>query len=195
MKRLLVSIIIIFIFSGSGFHSEETERPLSSDIQAALTLKILLYDKNLDASIRNSTVGVGICYKNTEKSKTCLDEMIVSFEKLKTKGLKIRDYDIKFYPIMLSSADALRNELVQNSVNVLFISCGISDVRDIIAITQEQKILSVVGNFPGELVAKGVSIGLTIKNGKPSILLNLESSIKEGRGFSAQFLSLVSIVK
>jgi hypothetical protein len=68
-----------------------------------------------------------------------------------------------------------------------------ASVSSLIKITQDMKILSITAEKANDRVKSGVTIGLDIDNGKPAILVNTKSSVKEGRDFSLQFLSLVKV--
>ncbi len=71
----------------------------------------------------------------------------------------------------------LWNEIEQNRPHVLFIASE-TDLEEALRFTREKKILSVTGL--AHLAQKGVTLGIVGHEGKPKVLLNRNSSEKEG---------------
>jgi hypothetical protein len=167
---------------------------LPFEIQSALITKILMYDNNVDKNVKNGVLTIGILYRDDEKSRAALRSVTAEFSKLKAKGVKIKNNSLEFASV--SAGGSLADDLKSKSINVLYIIDGKNiDIEDVTSTTQALKLLSIVGDDAERCVAKGVSVGLKNENDKPSILVNIQSAMKEGRDFSAQFLSLVKIVK
>jgi hypothetical protein len=68
-----------------------------------------------------------------------------------------------------------------------------SNVAGTIAYTQEKQVLSVTGN--PEFVSQGVTLGITIEDKKPKILLNLTSSKNEGINWNPSILKVAATIK
>jgi hypothetical protein len=58
-------------------------------------------------------------------------------------------------------------------------------------ITRSLKVLSITGDNSTARLKAGLSIGLDVSDGKPSILMNSGSVSKEGHAFSPAFMGLV----
>lgn len=167
---------------------------LSYEMQAALITKILLYNNNLDKTNKGDTIVVGLLYN--EKSISALKNFANEFSKLKTKGVKVKDYKLDFCPVEMTTKDDLANDLKSKKVGVLYImNAKDMDIAAITKVTQNAKVLSVLGDDVEKSLKKGATMGFASDNNRPSILVNVQSAFKEGCDFSAQFLSLVKIVK
>ena len=64
--------------------------------------------------------------------------------------------------------------------------------EEVLAYTREKKVLSVTGK--AGLVSKGVSLGVTMKNRKPKVLLNLGASKQEGINWNPAILRIAEKV-
>ncbi|HSP86851.1 MAG TPA: YfiR family protein, partial [Ignavibacteriaceae bacterium] len=66
------------------------------------------------------------------------------------------------------------------------------EIKDIPEITKKEKILTFSG-IP-EYIKNGIAVCLDIKEGKPSIVINLATSKKEGTEFTSQLLNLSRVI-
>jgi hypothetical protein len=66
-------------------------------------------------------------------------------------------------------------------------------VDKITAYTHQNKVLSITGD-PGS-VQKGITLGVGVAGGKPTVLLNLASSKEEGVDWNAAILKIALTVK
>lgn len=191
MKKFLLAAALSCLLCPMSVFGEAV---LPYEIQSALITKILMYDNNVDKNAKNNVLTIGILYRDDEKSKAALKSVTTEFGKLKAKGVKIKSCTLDFVPIL--AGGSLADEIRSKNVNVLYIIDGKNaDVDSITGATQSLKLLSIIGEDTDRCVAKGISVGLKNDNDKPAILMNIQSTMKEGRDFSAQFLSLVKIVK
>ncbi|MHB9155477.1 MAG: YfiR family protein [Endomicrobiales bacterium] len=193
MKKLALFSLAAFLFSLVSLGAE----PLPYEIQSALLVKSLAYDKNLDKSASNGAVQVGVVYDSDKKSEENARALSAELAKMKARGVKVKDYALEHQLIPLKGEADLPGELKAKSIGVVYTVSEKAETLAMVArVTRGLKILSVTGgNNAAEALKKGTSMGLVLENGKPVILMNLEASLKEGREFSAQFLSLVKVVK
>jgi YfiR/HmsC-like len=169
---------------------------LQYNIQAVLLVKLLVYDNNLLKNVKSETIKIGVLTGGDEKSIAKAKEMSLELSKLKSAGVKINDNMFDIIPLKMSSVENLSNELKASGINVLYVvSNKATDIAAIVAVTHELKIMSISGDEADNNVARGISVGLELNSGKPSILVNLTSAMGEGCDFSSQFLTLVKIVK
>lgn len=68
-----------------------------------------------------------------------------------------------------------------------------SKTTDVIAYTRANKVLSITGN--PDLIAKGITLGIGVSEGKPKILLNISSSKEEEIDWNPAILKIALTVK
>jgi hypothetical protein len=170
------------------------ESNLPYAVQATLISKILVYDNNSGKNSKNNVIMIGLLYNDDEKSKDVVKAMTDQFTKLKAKGIEVKSYSLDSVPVLIGAN--LAEDLKANNVSVAYLVDGKNaDINAITSVTQSLKVLSISGDNASQWVGKGITVGLANENDKASISINLPSAMKEGRDFSAQFLSLVKIVK
>ncbi len=198
MKIKHGSIILLasLLFPSGVLKAQEVD-VLPYNIQVALMVKVLEQDKNIGKDLKDATINIGILYDQEKKSAGSLKNISGELSKLKEKNIKIKQqYNLNYYPILFGKEEGLVTELKSKNIRVLYIITEKDEnIPAIVKITQDLKILSVVGEKSEERVKKAVSIGFKVENSKPTILVNLASTLKEGRDFSPYFLSLVKIYK
>ena len=85
------------------------------------------------------------------------------------------------------------NNLPSTTPSILFV-CDKSKVDEAIKYTQDNKILSAT-NLP-DLVTGGVTLGFGVgDDNKPKILLNINSSAKEGLNWNPAIMKVAQIIK
>lgn len=85
------------------------------------------------------------------------------------------------------------NNLPSTTPSILFV-CDKSKVDEAIKYTQDNKILSVT-NIP-DIVTDGVTLGFGVgDDNKPKILLNINSSAKEGLNWNPAIMKVAQIIK
>jgi len=196
IKFYFLFLVLSLFFLVETLKAEEADA-LPYNIQTALIVKILEQDRNIGKDLKDTTVNIGILYDKEKKSIESSKNISVEFSKVKEKNVKIKQqYNVNYYLILFVKEEDLITELNSKNIHVLYIITeNDANIPAIIKITQNLKILSIVGEKSEERVKKAVSVGLKVENSKPSILVNLGSSLKEGRDFSPYFLSLVKIYK
>lgn len=85
------------------------------------------------------------------------------------------------------------NDLPSSIPSILFI-CDVKKAEKATKYTQDNKILSVT-NLP-DLVTEGVTLGFGVgSDNKPKILLNINSSAKEGLNWNPAIMKVAQIIK
>lgn len=169
---------------------------LSPDLQAALITKILMYENHVTKNAKNNTLVIGVLSGEDEKSVAVAKGISAALLKLKGKGAKINSFAIDVAQAKMAGKDAIVGELKSKNVNALYIAAARpADIAVATSVSQEMKIVSIIGDDAEKNVAKGVAVGLAVESNKPVILVNISAAVKEGCDFAAQFLQLVKIVK
>lgn len=159
------------------------------DLQFTLLVKALTFDRNLRTRVGSELV-IGVVYQSGFKaSRQVKDEFLAA-----AKASPIRTVDgtpIGVVPLELQDRASLVAEITKRQVDILYIA----PLRavDVGQLTGSQLPLSMTG-VP-EYVRSGAAIGVDIKAGKPSILVNLPASRAAGADFSSQLLKLAQVLR
>lgn len=172
LKRVSLILFLFLFFPPILTFSQTMDVP--AKIQVQIILKSLSYDRNF-----KEKPYFGIVYN--QKSADVKDDIEKGLNVAKVKNISIN-----------LGKEKLAKE-VSKEVNVLYIcpEIEISDMKEIIKVSQSNKILTTTG--VEKYVEKGISLGVTERGKKPKIIINLPSLKKEGRNFSARFLKLTEI--
>lgn len=190
LKYLLILVLITGGIIPAPLSADNGNIPV--DLQAKLFLTALTYDKNLEK--RPSTqLDIAILYFPwSAPSKEAALSFSKTLEMFKDKKISGRSFNVSL--LTYNGDFGLKEKLADKHVDVLFIVGGEeSMVRDIIKITQAEKILSC-SNKAAYVTTCGVTMAVGLKDNKPKIYLNLTSAKREGADFSAKFLRVAEIV-
>jgi hypothetical protein len=167
--------------------------PVAADVQVALLLKILTYDRSF-AYKAKSGVSIGVVFAPADAdSVRAKDEVLKTLARL--EGRTIKNLPITYTAIEYRDPAGLEKAMRTNRVNVFYVAPGNSlALAAVLKLSQTYAITTVTG-VP-EYVARGVAIGIGAKAGnKPDILINLGASRKEGSEFDASLLRIATVVK
>jgi hypothetical protein len=205
-KPLFLLLALIVIFSTalaeegdfSDFTGVPTQLPpvngkvLPPNLQTKLLLTALTYEKNLKGKAVDQ-FDIGILYFPwCEQSKKEAKSFFKALKIFQDKKIGGRSFNIFLFTY---NGDAgIKEKIDGKHIEVLFIVGGEKRMlREIIALTQKEKILSWTNNT--EYVSScGVTMGVGLKENKPKIYLNFASAQREGVDFSAKFLRIAEIV-
>lgn len=168
------------------------ENGLPASQQVPLLLKILTYDRQLAAKA-GSELTIGIVYVpgNSDSAKVTSD---ISGTLQRFTGKTVKSLPIRHWTIEYVTAERLEAVLREKSVNVIYVSPGNErNLATILRLSKAQHITTTTG-VP-EYVKRGVAVGIGSRQGKPEILINLESSKSEGSEFDAGLLRMATVVQ
>jgi hypothetical protein len=167
--------------------------PFKPDVQIALLLKILTYDRSFPVK-NKSGVMIGVVFVAADPESVAAKDEI-----LKTLAL-VADRTIKNVPIKAVALEykdpkSLAATVRSQGINVFYIAPGnAASLQELLRMSHTKGITTATG-VP-EYVQRGVAIGIGIKaDKKPDILINLPSSRQEGSEFDASLLRIATVVK
>ena len=164
---------------------------IPEELQVPIFLKILTYDRSLEARVKD-TINIGILhFPDNEQSKKNKETIIENLKLNKDRTVSGRPFS--FTEIEFSNEKNLDEVAREKRIHVLYVtSAGSNMLSSISLITQAKKILSITGRE--DYVSQGVSVGLGVKDEKPQIVINLRSARAEGCDFSANLLRLCKVI-
>lgn len=170
-RHTLLTVPLVFILLGLY----QAVRGESYDIappkiQAAIFLKLLAFSKDLGSAGDISVHVIGSPEFADEMKKT------VGREIGKSKIVSVEE----------------TSELPSRKPSVIYVG-NPAKLEEIIAYSRSSKVLSITG-IP-DLVAKGVTLGIGVAEGKPKILLNVSASEKEGLAWNPAIMKISALIK
>lgn len=167
----IISVTLMLIIFGSVYAAYgESYRKIPPKIQAALFLKILAFNNDIN--------------KGGDITLYVISSPGFASEMKKSVGKKIG----KSKMATISEGAALPSQ----KPSAIYIGES-AKLDEVLSYTRSNQVLSITG-FPG-LVAKGVTLGLGSAGGRPKILLNVSASKDESINWSPAIYKISTIIK
>jgi ABC-type phosphate/phosphonate transport system substrate-binding protein len=172
--------------------AESTPMAVAADRQVTLLLKILTYDRQLEAKAGDELViGIVSAPRDLDSAQAAEAVMNTLHSYL---GKTVKRLPLQFYVHIYSTPDKFMQWIRSKKIAVLYVTPGHDgNLSEMLKISQQLKITTTTG-VP-DYVYKGVSVGIGARQSKPQILINLTSSRREGSEFDASLLRIATIVK
>jgi hypothetical protein len=168
---------------------------LSADIQVPLLLRVLAYDRRLEAKAGSDLV-IGIIHDPADKDSAKAADEISStlYQFTKPPSPKtVKKLPIKYFLIEYTKPADLEAFVKAKGINMLYVTPGISRaLPDIIKLSQNRHLTTTTG-VP-DYVRKGVAVGIGERQNRPQILVNVCSTKLEGSEFDASLLRIATVV-
>ncbi len=164
MKHLMFISFLLMLFA-AVVYAEDKAPP---EIQAALFVKLIGFDKTLSGNISICVIGAP------------------EFAAEMKKGIGKDIGSVKLASVSESAG------LPSEKPSVVYLG-DTSKLAEVIAYTRSNHILSMTG-IP-ELVEKGISLGIGVSEGKPKVMLNMTSSKEEGRDWNPAILKVAKTIQ
>lgn len=176
---------------GSPQRFEATQETVPEELQVSIFLKILTYDRSLEARVKD-TIRIGVLYlSENAQTKKNKDAFI---ENLKLNQDKtINGIPFNFTELAFTTEKRFEEATKERRINVLYVTSDGSDiVKRVSPITHAGKILTITGRV--DYVNQGISVGLAVKEEKPQVVINLPAARAEGSDFSSNLLRLCKVI-
>ena len=168
------------------------EMPVPVDVQQPLFVKILAYERTLQAR-GDAVLRIGIVYQSRYRESLRTQEALM--RPPEAGPLALADgTPIEFVALELTTMEALAEQLEVEPVDALYIAPlraqGIEALADL---GRTRRLLTLTG-VPA-YVEEGLAVGVGLKEGRrPEILINLDAAEQAGAQFSARLLKLARIL-
>jgi len=164
------SIIFALLFGCIALPAFAADPSLPPDLQVSLFKKVFGYDK----TIPPGTIKLVVAF--TDSSASIKDQVVKAFQE---SGIAV---------------SAVKEEQLSGSlsgVNVLYVTPGIQNAKQL---CQKNGILSITGT-PSLVESGEASVGLSVMDNKPKILVHLKQLKAEGHELSANLLQLAKVIQ
>jgi hypothetical protein len=163
-------LAITFVLSGLLLTARAQDMPVPPELQAAIFKKVFSYDKTIQGGEPRMIVAF------TDASAGIKDQVVKAF---KDSGVTVTAV----------KADQLSGAV--SGINVVYIAPGVSGVKQL---CQKNGILSITG-LPSLVESGEVSVGLSVLDNKPKIIVHLRQLKAEGHELSANLLQLAKVIQ
>jgi YfiR/HmsC-like len=161
-----------------------------ADDEAKILLRAISFDRALAARAGTEVV-ISVVYdaraRGGERER---EGRVLAFRKLS-------DRTIAGLPMRVIWCDCSQSRPIDEAlrgVDIVYLTSGARDcVRAVTAVTRRLRIASLASGRA--LVEQGVTIGVTIENSRPRLLVNLKASKAEGLDLASQMLQLAEVIK
>lgn len=168
------------------------EVPVPVEVQVTLFVKILSFDRHLNARPAGPVV-LGVLYQGRYPTSDHVAERFrAAAGRVRDEGAAGPSFQI--VAIDLDEIQDLAEALERHQVLVLYVSpLRAMDVKDIALVARRGGVVTLTG-VP-RYVQAGLGIGLDLKDNRPEIIINLSATRAEGADLDAQLLKLARIVE
>lgn len=177
-KRCTALSLVLALVLCSTPHATADEMT-NLDLASRIFLKILLLDRELASKTSNRVI-VGVIGSDAAHR---------AFSALRGQRLD-QSKDFVLHDVV--RYDSLEEVSRKPSPTVLYVGPD-AEPEQVTKFTREHSVLSVT--TIDEYLARGVSVGLTIEEGKPRVVLNLVNSNREGLRWNSKMLKISRVVR
>ncbi len=168
------------------------EVPVPVEVQVTLFVKILSFDRHLNARPAGPVV-LGVLYQGRYPTSDHVAERFRAAAGRVREG-EAAGRSFQVVAIDLDETQDLAEALVRHQILVLYVSpLRAMDVKDVALVARRGGVVTLTG-VP-RYVQAGLGIGLDLKDNRPEIIINLSATRAEGADLDAQLLKLARIVE
>lgn len=186
---MAVALVLLFLLAGDVGAQAPAVPP---DLQAAILVRTLAYDRGLKARAGTAVV-VGVIAKAGDKaSQAAQEEMVRAFAAAEPRTI--------FGLPLKASAGAFKDRaslaawVAQEGVDALYVTLGMAeDLAVVRSVCDELKLASFGANR--SFVEKGLAVAVVAKGDTPRLVVNLASARASGLDLDPKLLQLSEVLK
>jgi len=185
-------IAMFFImWSMAAGPGDAASQVIDPDVGLPLFLKIITYDDDFHRD-GIKAVRIYVVYDHRIAESYSQYRGIEAFQRENEK-LRVKRLPVEFIPVPVDGLDRPLEMVSSDHYNLMLVtSVGDLQARALSDIAQSYGMHSFA--LDPEYVALGLTVGVRPNRDRPSIIINLESSRKEGSKFSAHLLKMCEIL-
>lgn len=185
-----LAILLMLILCGVSVRATELEEA-NPDLAAQLHIKVLSYDRNLQARSRGKLM-LGILYRpDREESERARGLMQTAFFERASRA-SVQSMTLSVTSIACGDLKTLQKRLQDAGVTILYLTPGLEDLAGAIhPIAQAIKAPTLSGRR--SLVDAGAAIAVITRDDKPGIVVNLPAAKALGMDLDTLLLRLAEV--
>src|SRR5687767_1261167 len=165
--------------------AEAQDMDVPVQIQVALFLKVLTFDRNLVVS-PSSEIVVGVVFQSKYRSSVAAKNIAMTALLETRNKRKIRAIAIDL------DRETLITALPRHRPSVLYVApLRAIEIGDLATVARNANVTTLTGVT--EYVALGLAISVRLQGERPKLVINAEAAKAEGADFSAELLKLAQI--
>ncbi len=191
--RALILALALGITATPSTGRGQPDEWTSSRLHIEVLLSALSYDRAL-RQLEGDTIQIGVLYSpDNEESVLASNTVIATLNEL-AHEMTFLGKTIVILGIPLSETESGLGQSIGEGLAALYMAPGLSDrsVDRVTLITRQQGVVTMTG--VERYVELGVSLGVTVRQDRPKILINYPASKAEGARFSSQLLQLADVL-
>lgn len=159
--------------------------------QLPIFFKLLTYDRTLAENDGKSLSIALLVREDRDETRASAEAFAAALREQHDKTVNGRTFD--FRTVAWSDRAALSAALVNGGAEILYVPRGCDGIlEEIKSATRDRDVLTLAAD-PDD-VREGLSIGLDLRDGRPRILVNLESLHEEGHDLESRALRLCEVM-
>jgi len=164
---------------------------LPAEQQVPLLLKVLTYDRNFERKAGRE-LAIGIVHDPSDRdSAKATDEVGSTFFKFTSRTVK--GLPLKYYTIEFTGIADLERFVKEKRISVLYLAPGNAKNLPALVKLAEDLDLTTLTGVP-DYVRRGATVGISLNQDKPQILINLASARAGGSDFDASLLRIATVL-
>jgi hypothetical protein len=191
-RRAAACLLVLAVVLSPPARGDEMPTPVEDQVK--LILKVLTYDRQLEAKAAKTkgTLTLGIVYSPSDPQSVKVgkevSDVLTGFAGKLVKGLPLSQYLIEY-----ANPQQLDAVLKSRPINVFYVCPGVKGLDYLLKVSEENQITTTTG-VPG-LVKLGVAVGVGSSGERPQLLINRAAAKAEGVDFEARFLNLSIVTR
>ena len=169
------------------------EMPLSPDLQVALILRAIIYDRHFEQRAGDELT-IGIVYAPTDPDSVRAADSL-SGALFRFKGRTVKRLPVRYFLVEYTTPEGLERSIATRELDMLYVAPGSArNIPGITKVSHSRGVTTTTG-VP-DYVRNGVSLGIGVsQDNRPQIFVNLPCSRLEGIDFDASLLRIATVVK
>jgi hypothetical protein len=184
------SLVLLALLAHPAARALAQDMDVPVGAQVSILLKVIGFDRQLPLRAPTELV-IGIAYQSGSRAS------LVAKDETRRGFSEVRD-GINGVPIRVETIDLdserLDAALRRLNPTILYVTpLRAADIAAIAAATRAARVTTVTG--VARYVSRGLAVGVSLHDGRPRILVNLEAARLEGADLASELLKLATIVK
>lgn len=185
-RRGTAGVLIALLALGAAAPPPQ-DAALSVRDQMPLFMKVLSFERGL--AEHDGAIAVALVYQRRVRASVLVRDEVVEV----MQGLTFGGRAIRVVPVALDDERDLAARLADEGVQAVYVApLRATDLEVITRATRARQVVTLSG-VP-DYVAGGLSVGASLRGGRPQILVNLSAARAEGAQFHSQLLKLAQMV-
>jgi hypothetical protein len=159
------------------------------ELQWSFYEKILQFDRGFEARVHDGIVIAALYQERFRPSLRARDEIMGLAQQ---SDLGFGGHDVTLVPIDVTSLEEVERQLIEHGADILYFPpLRAAPLRELARLAVEHRLVTITG--VADYLDSGIGIGLTLRVGRPVILVNLESCRAQGVQLSAELLQIAAV--